>query len=151
MSIKQIAGFIFVFVGAFSISVPDFLTRGSEKIGGAELAERYPERDWIRYVYPFVYMVTFFGAAILFFLSFSRSDLLIFSGENWLFAVGGALGILPLMNGGFALVTGVIPINRRRQYLYVVDDETSIRVGLSLIGVGMLILMAAAMAVYFWR
>ena len=150
MAIKQIAGFIFIFAGAVATYVPEILTRGRAKLTGGELGERYPERAWIRYVYPSLYMLIFFGAAFLFFMSFSRSEMLIFSNENWFFVIGGVLGSIPLLNGVFALLTGVIPLNRR-QNLYVVDEEIQHQVGFLLVGVGVFFIAISAMVIFFWK
>ncbi len=150
MSIKQLAGIVFLIASAFSAYVPELLTRGENKLSGKELGEQYPERAWVRFVYPTLYMLIFFGAAFLFLISFSQSGAFLVSGNNWVFVIGGILGCIPLYNGLFCLLTGVIPVNRRQQYLYVINEESSHQVGFLLAGIGMGIIMAAAFAVLFW-
>lgn len=150
MSIKQLAGIVFVLTSAFSAYVPDLLTRGETKLTGKELSEQFPERGWVRYVYPFFYLLIFFGAAFLFFVSFTQSGILLVAGDNWFFVISGVLGCIPLFNGIFSLLTGVIPVNRRRQYLYVVNEEINHQVGILLIVIGVFIILAAIFAVMFW-
>lgn len=151
MDIKLIVGIAFMILSAASMYVPLLLTRGSVRMTGKQLGVEYPERAWVRFMYPLLFIATFFGIAILFFVSVAYFDIFIFSNGVEFFILGGIIGSIPLLNGGFSLLTGVIPINRRRQYLYVYDEDLTLSVGFFSIAQGLFLVMAAVIAVLFWR
>lgn len=151
MDIRQIAGIVFMVVSVASMYVPQLLTRGSEKLSGAQLGSQVPERAGIRYGYPLLFILTFFGLISLFISSIRYIDAYIFVNGTQFFFIGGIFGCLPLFNGIFTLLTGVIPVNRRRQYLYVLDDDLTHTVGFLSIAQGLFLVFAAAIAVLFWR
>jgi hypothetical protein len=150
MDIKQIAGIAFVILSAASMYVPNLLTRGSVRLTGAELGAEHPERAWVRFVYPFLFILVFFGFAFLFFVSITYFDSYIFAEGDQFFLLGGIMGCIPLMNGIFTLLTGVIPVNRRRQYLYIYDEDLTRTVGFFSIAQGLFFVMAGVIVVLFW-
>ena len=151
MDIKQIAGFAFIILSAFSMYVPNLLTRGSVRLTGVQLGAEHPERAWVRFVYPLLFILVFFGFAFLFFVSITHFDSYIFADGDQFFLLGGMIGCIPLLNGIFTLLTGVIPINRRRQYLYIYNDDLTLTVGFFSIAQGLFFVMAAVITVLFWR
>ncbi len=150
MSMQQILGFMFLVVTAISLNMPNYLLRSSAKLSGRELGQRYPERAWVRFLYPLSFVLVIMGFTVLFFLGFGYFSIFTVSGHLELFALGGLMGFVPLLNGAFALLTGVAPVNQRRQYLYVYDDDLVNTVGLLSIAQGIVILLIAASAIYFW-
>jgi len=151
MDIKQIAGIAFVVFSAASMYVPNLLTQGSVRLTGVQLGAEHPERAWVRFVYPLLFILAIFGFAILFFGSITYFDSYVFANGDQFFLLGGIMGCIPLLNGIFTLLTGVIPINRRRQYLYIYDDDLTLTVGFFSIAQGLFFVMAAATAVLFWN
>ena len=151
MDIKQLVGFGFMIVSAASMYVPHLLTRGSTKLTGVQLGAQFPEQAWVRFVYPLLFILTFFGFVLLYFVGLSYFVGYIFVSGTQFFILGGIFGCIPLLNGIFTLLTGVIPVNQRRRYLYVYNEDLRFSVVPFSIAQGLFFVMAVVIAVLFWR
>lgn len=150
MSIKELIGIGFVIFASLSIQLPQVMFRHHPKLTGAELAEKYPELAWVRFAYPILSILWFliFGCIPILYLIISNFELFA-PFQAILYVLGGVIASISILHGLLGLITNVCPIPRKRNRLYVYDEEMQ-PTALLLMAAGVFVIIIALAMIYFY-
>ena len=150
METKALIGMGFIVLASLTIQIPQLMFRYHRKMSGSELAEEYPDVAWIQIGYPVLAVLWFllFGGVPIFLMINSTNLLVVFS-ETIFYILGAVIGSQSILNGGLALLTHVCPIPRKRNRLYVYDEDM-LPTALLIMAVGVFVIIIALAMIYFY-
>ena len=150
MDMKSIVGFVYMMLGFGSMYVPRLLLRYSPKYFPGGLRESFPDKNWVPFAYPVLLILWMLLAIFGLFFGFRTTEFgFAIAPDKSYFNMGMLLASIAIFNGLFALISGVFPLQSRRNPQYVVDDNVT-QTGFLSIGAGVLYIMAGILAVFFW-
>jgi hypothetical protein len=150
MDNKMLIGIGFVIFATLSTQLNMVMFRHYPKITGSELAEQHPELAWITIAYPILSIIWFliFGMLpIYLMISSASSSFMPF--QATLYILGGAIGSISILHGLLGFLTNVFPIPRKRNRLYVYDDDMQMTAML-LLATGIFVIIIALATIYFY-
>lgn len=143
METKLMIGMGFVVFASLTTQLPHAMFRHYPKVTGGDLAEQHPELAWIRVAYPILSILwfLFFGFLPIYLMINTTTENLI-PFQATLYILGGAIGSISILHGLFGLVTNVCPIPRKRNRLYVYDEDMQ-TMALLLMAAGVFVIVIA--------
>jgi len=150
MDSKMLIGIGFVVFASLSTQLNMVMFRHYPKITGSELAKQHPELTWITIAYPILSIVWFliFGMLPIYLTISSASDSFM-PFQVTLYILGGAIGSISILHGFLGLLTNVFPIPRKRNRLYVYNDDLQMTAML-LLATGIFVIIIALATIYFY-
>jgi hypothetical protein len=151
MEISEMIGLGYVVFATLTTQLPHVLFRHHSKMTGAELAEKYPKLAWLRYTYPVSSVLWFlvFGGIPIFLMIITAPF-----GEEAVFLatiyiLGATIGSMSILHGGISLLTNVCPLPRKRNRLYVYDEDMQ-PTAFMILAMGLFVIIIAMVMVYFY-
>ena len=150
MDVKLLIGFGFIIFASLTTQLPHIMFRHIPKMTGRELAIQHPQLSWIQILYPIFSVLWFviFGFVPIYFLLRSET-MLSLPFQATFFILGGAIGSISILHGLFGLFTNVCPIPRKRNRLYIYDEDIQ-TMALLLMAAGVFVIIIALAMIYFY-